>query len=287
MIVDHWNGGHTFGDYSSWMKQYLAHAASLREMEDEDGEDEDASNADDTAGNSSATSNSNSKPAPSFSFGAPAPAPATGNSGFSFGGTAPAPAAAAAKPFSFTAKQPEGATPAPPPSLSFSFGGASKPSASLFPPSSGAPPAVAASNDNNGNNDDDPTSNPDDGKIYKIEQEENTEETVLHEVRAKHVKMENGAWKKYGTGVLRVYKHNQTMKHRMVIRNEIGKVQFNVAIYDGMKFDKVIKDTKKGKSTYVSFSAVEDSEKGLESFMIQVKAEYLDKLFDALIKTVE
>ena len=286
MIVDHWNGGHTFGDYSSWMKQYLAHAASLREMEDEDGEDEDASNAD-TAGNSSATSNNNSKPAPSFSFGAPAPAPATGNSGFSFGGTAPAPAAAAAKPFSFTAKQPEGAAPAPPPSLSFSFGGASKPSASLFPPSSGAPPAVAASNDNNGNNDDDPTSNPDDGKIDKIEQEENTEETVLHEVRAKHVKMENGAWKKYGTGVLRVYKHNQTMKHRMVIRNEIGKVQFNVAIYDGMKFDKVIKDTKKGKSTYVSFSAVEDSEKGLESFMIQVKAEYLDKLFDALIKTVE
>ena len=287
MIVDHWNGGHTFGDYSSWMKQYLAHAASLREMEDEDGEDEDVSNADDTAGNSSATSNNNSKPAPSFSFGAPAPAPATGNSGFSFGGTAPAPAAAAAKPFSFTAKQPEGAAPAPPPSLSFSFGGASKPSASLFPPSSGAPPAVAASNDNNGNNDDDPTSNPDDGKIDKIEQEENTEETVLHEVRAKHVKMENGAWKKYGTGVLRVYKHNQTMKHRMVIRNEIGKVQFNVAIYDGMKFDKVIKDTKKGKSTYVSFSAVEDSEKGLESFMIQVKAEYLDKLFDALIKTVE
>lgn len=287
MIVDHWNGGHTFGDYSSWMKQYLAHAASLREMEDEDGEDEDASNDDDTAGNSSATSNSNSKPAPSFSFGAPAPAPATGNSGFSFGGTAPAPAAAAAKPFSFTAKQPEGAAPAPPPSLSFSFGGASKPSASLFPPSSGAPPAAAASNDNNGNNDDDPTSNPDDGKIDKIEQEENTEETVLHEVRAKHVKMENGAWKKYGTGVLRVYKHNQTMKHRMVIRNEIGKVQFNVAIYDGMKFDKVIKDTKKGKSTYVSFSAVEDSEKGLESFMIQVKAEYLDKLFDALVKTVE
>ena len=286
MIVDHWNGGHTFGDYSSWMKQYLAHAASLREMEDEDGEDEDASNAD-TAGNSSATSNNNSKPAPSFSFGAPAPAPATGNSGFSFGGTAPAPAAAAAKPFSFTAKQPEGAAPAPPPSLSFSFGGASKPSASLFPPSSGAPPAASSHGSNGNNGDDDPTSNPDDGKIDKIEQEENTEETVLHEVRAKHVKMENGAWKKYGTGVLRVYKHNQTMKHRMVIRNEIGKVQFNVAIYDGMKFDKVIKDTKKGKSTYVSFSAVEDSEKGLESFMIQVKAEYLDKLFDALIKTVE
>ena len=286
MIVDHWNGGHKFGDYSSWMKQYLAHAASLRELEEEGGEDEDASNADDTAGNSSATSNNNSQPAPSFSFGAPA-APATGKPGFSFGGTAPDAASAAAKPFSFTAKQPAVAAPAPPPSLSFSFGGASKPSASLFPPSSGAP-AAAASNGNNGNNDaDDPTSNPDDGKIDKIEHEENTEETVLHEVRAKHLKTENGAWKKYGTGVLRVYKHNQTMKHRMVIRNEIGKVQFNVAIYDGMKFDKVIKDTKKGKSTYVSFSAVEDSDKGLESFMIQVKAESLDKLYDALVKTVE
>ena len=287
MIVDHWNGGHKFGDYSSWMKQYLAHAASLRELEEEAGEDGDASNADDTAGNSSATSNNNSQPAPSFSFGAPAPAPATGKPGFSFGGTSSAPASAAAKPFSFTAKQPAVAAPAPPPSLSFSFGGASKPSASLFPPSSSAPSAAASKVSNDNNDADDPTSNPDDGKIDKIEHEENTEETVLHEVRAKHLKMENGAWKKYGTGVLRVYKHNQTMKHRMVIRNEIGKVQFNVAIYDGMKFDKVIKDTKKGKSTYVSFSAVEDSDKGLESFMIQVKAEYLDKLYDALAKTVE
>ena len=100
------------------------------------------------------------------------------------------------------------------------------------------------------------------------------------------MKIENGGWKKYGTGVLRVYKHKQTSKHRVVIRNSIGNVQFNVAISKGMKCDKVIKDGKKGKSTFVSFGAVEDVAKGMESFMIQVKPESVDALHDALSKTV-
>ena len=209
---------------------------------------------------------------------------------FSMSAPAQQPPAAATKPFSFTAAKQSSSAPAPAPAaLSFSFGGSSATStaksASLF----SAPTPVnttQATTTAAASNDDDPTSNPDDGKIEKIESEENTEEDTLYEVRAKHMKIENGAWKKYGTGVLRVYKHKQTSKHRVVIRNSIGKVQFNVGLSKGMKFEKVIKDGKKGKSTFVSFGAVEDVAKGMESFMIQVKPESVDALHDALSKTV-
>ena len=254
------------------------------DLEEANGEDEAAPSAAD----STSTSNGNTQ-STSFSFGG-----ATSTSGstakpFSMSAPAQQPPAAAAKPFSFTAaKQPSSAAAPAPAALSFSFGGSSATStaksASLFSAPSPATQATtpAASNKDN----DDPTSNPDDGKIEKIESEENTEEDTLYEVRAKHMKIENGAWKKYGTGVLRVYKHKQTSKHRVVIRNSIGKVQFNVAISKGMKFDKVIKDGKKGKSTFVSFGAVEDMAKGMESFMIQVKPESVDALHDALSKIV-
>lgn len=96
------------------------------------------------------------------------------------------------------------------------------------------------------------------------------------------MKLENGKWKKYGTGVLRLYRHKTTSKQRMVIRNEIGKVQFNVAVSKGMTFEKKIVSSKKGKATFVRFVACEDPDKGLESFMIQTKAESLDKLHSTL-----
>ena len=273
MIVDHWEGHQKFSDYSVFMKEYQTHSQALKDIENEEEEDGESNT---TVINSTANlSGTTSAPAPSvkpFSFTAAAPSAAS-----------PA-ATAPASMFSFTAKQQASAAPAAPPALSFSFGGAATAStataksASLF----SAPSSTSASND------DDPTSNPDDGKIEKIEQEANTQETVLLEVRAKHLKLEKkGGWKKFGAGVLRVYKHNETSKHRVVIRNEIGKVQFNVGISNGMKFDKVIKDGKKGKAAYVKFCAVEDASKGLESFMIQLKPESVDKLHDTLAKAAE
>jgi hypothetical protein len=154
---------------------------------------------------------------------------------------------------------------------SFSFGG---------PPQT-APishTAVSANNDD----EDDPTSNPDDGKIDTVIQEENTDEVVLHNVRAKHMKYEDKQWKKYGAGMLRCYRHKVSNKHRLVIRNEIGKVQFNVGVSQGMMFDKIAKDGKKGKTAFVKFMAVEDASKGPEQFMLQVKPECLDSLHDVL-----
>jgi len=289
-IQDHWNGGHKFSDYSGFLKQYQDHAQTLIDLEeanDNNGENE-AAVPSATVDSTSTSSNGNTQSTSSFSFGG-ATSTTSDSTAKPFSMSVPVqqPPAAALKPFSFTAQPSSSAAPAPA-ALSFSFGGSSATStaksASLFSAPSTTTQKTAQATP--ASNDDDPTSNPDDGKIEKIESEENTEEDTLYEVRAKHMKIENGAWKKYGTGVLRVYKHKQTSKHRVVIRNSIGKVQFNVAISKGMKFDKVIKDGKKGKSTFVSFGAVEDVAKGMESFMIQVKPESVDALHDALSKTV-
>lgn len=169
------------------------------------------------------------------------------------------------------------ATPTIPASPSW---GVSKP-APIF--SFGGPPVPAHNNTVGANNDDDdPTFNPDNGKIDTVLQEENSDEVVLHHVRAKHMKYQDKQWKKYGAGMLRCYRHKISNKHRLVIRNEIGKVQFNVGVSKGMMFDKIAKDGKKGKTAFVKFMAVEDASKGPEQFMLQVKPECLDSLHDAL-----
>jgi len=240
------------------MKEYQEHALNI--------DDEGGPNENDAPSSTSAVPNNNSQPV-SSSWAAPAPPPAA--KPFSFGASAPPPAPAGM--FSFTSK------PAAP-----SAGTTSAPSFSFGAPSSSASNAAPSMGTSSNSNNDDPTSNPDNGKVEKVEQEENTEEEILQEVRAKHIKFENGSWKKYGAGVLRLYRHKSNSKCRMVIRNEIGKVQFNVGVSKGMKFDKVIKDTKKGKCCFVKFFAVEDASKGLESFMLQVKPDCVDKLHSTL-----
>lgn len=121
------------------------------------------------------------------------------------------------------------------------------------------------------------TSKPD-----KAKQVKNVEEETLYEVRAKHLKAVDNDWIKHGAGVLRLLRHRQTSKCRIVIRNPAtGKVQFNVGILKGMAFQKVIKETDKGKSAYVRFGAVEGGSK-METFMLQVKHECADKLHETL-----
>lgn len=272
-IVKHYEGGMVLQEFTPFLREYQEKGERLQL---EDGERTNGIEASSAAGNSTvttalSTSKENSQPASSWSFGGAAPAPAPAAKPFSM--AASAPAAPPAGTFSFTSKPAAGpANGASSAAPAFSFGGLSSSS------SVASAPSATGSNGNN----DDPTSNPDDGKVDKVEQEENADEEVLHEVRAKHIKFENKAWKKYGTGVLRLYRHRVTSKHRMVIRNEIGKVQFNVGVSKGMKFEKVIKDTKKGKVAYVKFFAVEDASKGMENFMLQVKPEAVDKLHKTL-----
>ena len=284
--MDHWEGRLRTCEYSQFMKEYLQHEKNIEyEIENE------APAVDRVfAANLATVSIGDTQPASSvWSFGGVAPPPAT--KPFSFPATgAPAPAAATSKPAPFSF----GVLPSAAPAAASLSAGASSSTSKPPPISFGAPPSATptftsaqttTSGDRN-NNEEDPTSNPDDGKVDKVEQEENTEEEILYQVRAKHMKFENKTWKKFGAGILRLYRHKTTSKHRMVIRNEIGKVQFNVGVSKGMAFEKIIKDGKQGKATFAKFFAVEDASKGPEAFMLQVKPDCLDKLHETLTMMV-
>ena len=279
-IVDAWEAGHVCSEWSPGFVQYNSFVDAIEKKED--GEDTSATTNPSDKENASVSSStpfkltatkddssafkfgssalsvvsaSSPQPATSFSFGQPAPSstapPAAGTFSFGFGSSAPAPAAS--KPISFGS--------IPPPSTSTSTN----------------------------TDDDDPTSNPDDGKIEQVKGEQNTEEDVLFEVKARPMKMisKEEGWKKYGAGVCRLYKHKTTSKHRLVIRNEIGKVQFNVAVSAKMTFDKVTKDGKKGKTAYVKFFAVVDAAEGPKPITLQVGPGDLDGFHSALVNMTE
>mmetsp|Transcript_3777 Transcript_3777/g.5589 ORF Transcript_3777/g.5589 Transcript_3777/m.5589 type:complete len:504 (-) Transcript_3777:32-1543(-) len=276
MIQDHVDGGHLCTDLSSLMDQYTNVAEQLTDEQDDggdggndDGDNNDGDNGTNNGGSAfsggSSNNDENKKSQPSstsfsgFSFASsPAPPPSSGATTFSFtGGSAPAPAAT-------TVSKP-----------SFSFG--AQPAATSGGSTSNP---IAASED-------DPTSNPDDGKL-DIGQEENKDEETPYQVQARLVKLEGSgntqAWKKLGTGVLRLYRNTITDKKRMVLRNAAGKVMFNVGVSKGMPFKKVSRKTKNGEVWNVSFAAVEDASEGLKQFMLNVKKEDIDKFHEELEK---
>ena len=252
-IVDHWEGGHYTDDYSSFIREYLAHAEEILQQEDEDREDDYGPNE------KIAPPPSQLLSTPSFSFGATSSAPrvdgpSNSASSLSFGTT----------PSALPVTGPSSSAP------SFSFG------ATSTAPSTSHSNTASNCNEEE-EDDDDPTANPDDGQVELVEGRINLEEDTLYEVRARSSKKAGNAWKQLATGTLRVYRHKVTGKHRMVIRNEIGKELFNVAVGKGMKFDKMEKNTK-GKVTHLKFFALQDVEKGGELFLLQVKPEYVDEL---------
>jgi hypothetical protein len=276
-IIDHWENKYHASDYSPFMREYLAHAEGILqryEVEDEEEEDEQ-DNDNHSAHPAPGPSSSN----PPLSFGAPtSSAPASTNSSFSapslsFGATtSSAPSSTLAGPSSSA------------PSFNFGAATASAPSSTLAGPSSSAPsfnfgsttssaPSTtsfqAASNNDDGDDDNDPTANPDDGEVAFVGA--NIEEDVLFEWRSNLRKKEGNKWKSKFTGILRVYQHKTTKKHRVVIVNEIGTVHFNVGISKGMPFEKVLNS--EGKAAYVRFLAFEDATKPGELVMLKVKPE--------------
>ena len=268
MIQDHAEKGHISSDLSSLMKQYIDIAENLQSHEEDDGGDgdnNDGGNGQNSGGSAFSGGSSNndenkSQPQPSsssfsgFSFASSsAPPPSSGGTTFSFtGGSAPAPAAATVS--------------------------KSKPTFSF-----GAQPAAASGGSNNTTNEDDPTSNPDDGKL-DIGQEENEDEETLYEVRARLLRMD-GEWRKLGTGALRLYRNKTTDKSRMVQRNDMGKVMFNVAVSKGMIFNKVSHRTQKGKVLwYVHFVAVEDANEEPKQIKLNISKESIDGFHKELEK---
>jgi tRNA G46 methylase TrmB len=99
------------------------------------------------------------------------------------------------------------------------------------------------------------------------------------ECNAKHGKMVDGQWKMYTAGHLRLYRNKINLtQQKLVIRNNMGKVLFNVGIQKGMKFMKQVSQ-KKGSVTFV---ACEDRERGMEKFAVSVKAQDIEQLFTTL-----
>jgi hypothetical protein len=277
-IKEAWEAGYRAEDWSS---SFAAYEAKIKAIEAEI-EPEDV-NAAATESSSHAVAPAASSPAPAFSFGAPAQASTAKNEAPKplFGGSsAPAPAAPSTS-FSFGGA-PSATTTAPPPAGSFSFGfGAPTPTPAApkqsFSFGSIPPPSNPTTSNNSTNDDDDPTANPDDGKIEKVEQEKNEEEHVLCEIRAKPMKVVDGDFKKYGSGVCRLYKHKITKKHRIVMRNAIGKVQFNVSVSAQMKpFHKELKNGKKGQLAYIKFSGIESADEGVRLMMLIVSPADVD-----------
>ena len=278
MIQDYVKNGQAFSDLTPLMEQYIDIMNDLlsSDNDDNDGGGGDANNGtsrqDGKSSFSGGQSSNNDGNKSQFSFGGGSSSAAP-FSGFAFGSSsssAPAPATT----FSFTA----GATPAPAaaavasaPAPSFSFGVQSAKAAVAAPGNSSD--AIA--------NEDDPTFNPDDGKL-EVGQEENKDEDKLYEVKVRLFRTIDNAWKGGGIGLLRLYRNNKTSTQRMVLRNDIGKVMFNVAVSKGMVFNKQVKETKKGKKCHISFGAIEDKNEGFKNFMFNVAASDLDTFYEQL-----
>jgi hypothetical protein len=119
------------------------------------------------------------------------------------------------------------------------------------------------------------------------------DESVVHEVRAKALKLElddgkdgespakpkKTGWQTKGVGPLKLLKHKETGKVRMLLRAEpTGNIAFNKSILPTFSYQP---DPPGGK--YVKVTTADDTGKGLETWMLQVKTPALAQaLADAL-----
>ncbi|KAG9412053.1 hypothetical protein AC1031_017685 [Aphanomyces cochlioides] len=154
-----------------------------------------------------------------FSFGQPPKAPALGeaatssttSSGIAFGAKAPAPAAPAAGGFSFNLPKPAATA-------------------------SAATPAGAAGQGGDDDEDDENIGREEATVIIKSDSESN--ETVLFEeeaVRLRQFKSAEKEWANLGSHAFKLLQNKTTKATRILVRNSIGKIMVNAALYAGMK----------------------------------------------------
>jgi uncharacterized membrane protein len=72
--------------------------------------------------------------------------------------------------------------------------------------------------------------------------------------------------------------HKENGKKRMVMRDEVGKVQLNLSLAKGMEFKLLLK----GKNAFIRFMAVQDSAVGMEQFMYLVKSSKSEEILAEL-----
>ena len=97
---------------------------------------------------------------------------------------------------------------------------------------------------------------------------------------------DNKVPKKFAKGTLKLQEHKEdSMNRRAVMRNETGKVVFNVAISKGLTFEK--RSDKARNQHRIIFNAVEDAKRGPEMFMLRCKEERIDELHKKLISMAQ
>ena len=100
------------------------------------------------------------------------------------------------------------------------------------------------------------------------------EEVFLQIRRVKLFKKVDSDWKLQGTGVLSCCR--TASRQSIKVHSENGSVLLCLEVRPLLNPSKLIKESKKGKATYVK------AQKGKEVFLLQVKPEQLDSLYSAM-----
>lgn len=264
-----WNRLHKT-DWSSWLRNYVEDMEALQKecTGEKDGDEEEQSGPADKTGSSSngETAGRDSEVTATFKpplvSGQTGPAPSSTSTVF----TPPT----SSLTFGISSKAPAATPPAPFAGFSFGSFGAGSVAAAPAPPSSG--PVVPS-----GKEVDDAMPKEEATKVLKVTNEEE-EELFLSRGKYRKFMKEEKIWKDFSAGPLRLTRNKTTKKCGIVLRNEYGNVQLNLAVSKGMTFSKI--SNKRIGS--VKFAAVQDSDVGFESFLLVVRPEQLDKLHETL-----
>ena len=264
-------------DYTTWMERYLEKVKRLGMSDNNHSTNSTSSNVDKIkddkkvalAGGGFSVGNDSSK------ISSTSTTSSSAESGFSFGKSLSSSVAtdtkssATTKPFtgfSFKPASTTTTTAATSKTPTFNFNPSPAPTTA-----NSTPPAVNIDNDN---------SNETADAIEGVQKQINEDEEELYSCRAKHRKFVDGQWKSYQAGLLRITKSKSRGTHQLVIRTEsIGKVIFNIGIAKGMDF----KEPKLGKiNANILFVAIENENKGPESFMLVLSKACASDLYDKL-----
>mmetsp|Transcript_23208 Transcript_23208/g.54882 ORF Transcript_23208/g.54882 Transcript_23208/m.54882 type:complete len:478 (-) Transcript_23208:997-2430(-) len=200
-----------------------------------------------------------------------------------FGSTAVLPAAASTGLFSFNPTKTEAAA-APVPAFSFST--AQSPAVKAAAEKAAA--SATGTNDSKPENNNDNDADGGDNEDAAVLEAANSDYEVLYKTRSKVLHVRKSIYYK---GLLKVEKHKETGKYRLVVRDEtVGKVKMNTAITKGMPLEKaIVPASKKKKATpIVLIKAIfdETTKDEPEDFKIITSQQEHENLYNELKKLV-
>ena len=106
---------------------------------------------------------------------------------------------------------------------------------------------------------------------------------ILHEVPCKlfSFSVADKEWKDTGKGTFRITRDAVSQKQRMLVRNQVGRINFNAGFFPSMKIEKVQKRLKFAALVAVEETGLNSEGKAvvrteMKNFMIQLKPEDLD-----------